>query len=123
LTEKTTEEIFYCSFCGKTQHEVAMVIAGPAVYICDECIFVCLEILEEQAENLYNSRVSDEGQFISHMNAIKRIDPRAFYKTCGYIKGTLEGVSVAAETEKLKKAKAKARKTKKAKKTEISGIK
>jgi hypothetical protein len=37
-----------CAFCGKQQHEVARLIAGPASYICDECIRLCAEILEEE---------------------------------------------------------------------------
>ncbi|WP_028326130.1 ATP-dependent Clp protease ATP-binding subunit ClpX [Desulfatirhabdium butyrativorans] len=38
----------YCSFCGKNQNEVAKLIAGPAVYICDECIKICSEIIAEE---------------------------------------------------------------------------
>ena len=37
----------YCSFCGKSQEDVAKLIAGPAVYICDECIELCNEIVLE----------------------------------------------------------------------------
>ncbi|MCP4691785.1 MAG: ATP-dependent Clp protease ATP-binding subunit ClpX [Desulfobacterales bacterium] len=40
----------FCSFCGKNQKEVAKLIAGPAVYICDECIQLCSEIIEEENE-------------------------------------------------------------------------
>ncbi len=40
----------YCSFCGKNQKEVSKLIAGPAVYICDECIQLCSEIIEEESE-------------------------------------------------------------------------
>lgn len=39
----------YCSFCGKNQNEVAKLIAGPAVYICDECIKICSEIIAEES--------------------------------------------------------------------------
>src|SRR5882724_4260407 len=35
----------YCSFCGKAQHEVQKLIAGPSVFICDECVGICVEIL------------------------------------------------------------------------------
>ncbi len=44
-----TENLF-CSFCGKNQREVRKLIAGPAVYICDECIQLCSEIIEEESE-------------------------------------------------------------------------
>ena len=37
-----------CSFCGKSQHEVRKLIAGPAVYICDECIGLCNDIIAEE---------------------------------------------------------------------------
>ena len=37
----------YCSFCGKSQEDVAKLIAGPAVYICDECIELCMDIVRE----------------------------------------------------------------------------
>ncbi|MFZ5565180.1 MAG: ATP-dependent Clp protease ATP-binding subunit ClpX [Thermodesulfobacteriota bacterium] len=45
-----THEKLVCSFCGKTQKEVKKLIAGPAVYICDECIHLCSEIIEEEYE-------------------------------------------------------------------------
>ena len=41
----------YCSFCGKNQHEVPKLIAGPAVFICDECVDLCSEIVEEKHDN------------------------------------------------------------------------
>ena len=44
-------ENLFCSFCGKNQEEVTKLIAGPAVYICDECIQLCSEIIEEEAVN------------------------------------------------------------------------
>ena len=42
------ERLLYCSFCGKSQHEVHKLIAGPAVFICDECIDLCVDIVDEQ---------------------------------------------------------------------------
>lgn len=47
----------FCSFCGKNQQEVKKLIAGPAVYICDECIQLCSEIIEE--ENIKDTDISD----------------------------------------------------------------
>ncbi|MCB1737643.1 MAG: ATP-dependent Clp protease ATP-binding subunit ClpX, partial [Gammaproteobacteria bacterium] len=38
----------YCSFCGKSQHEVRKLIAGPSVYICDECVDLCNEIITDE---------------------------------------------------------------------------
>jgi predicted RNase H-like HicB family nuclease len=41
----------YCSFCGKSQHEVPKLIAGPSVFICNECVDLCSEIVEEKTGN------------------------------------------------------------------------
>ena len=45
----TGEKLLYCSFCGKSQHEVKKLIAGPSVFICDECIDLCNEIIRDEA--------------------------------------------------------------------------
>jgi ATP-dependent Clp protease ATP-binding subunit ClpX len=50
-----------CSFCGKSQDEVKKLIAGPAVYICDECIELCNEIIEEEYEK--ETRTQSKGEF------------------------------------------------------------
>jgi len=48
---KTAKSIaLKCSFCGKTQNEVKKLIAGPTVYICDECVELCNDIIEEEWE-------------------------------------------------------------------------
>ena len=44
-----SEKLLYCSFCGKSQHEVKKLIAGPSVFICDECIDLCNEIIRDEA--------------------------------------------------------------------------
>jgi hypothetical protein len=44
----TPKAVLYCSFCGKSQHHVNKLIAGPAVYICDECVDICTDIIDEQ---------------------------------------------------------------------------
>jgi len=48
--KEDSNENLFCSFCGKNQKEVTKLIAGPAVYICDECIQLCSEIIEEENE-------------------------------------------------------------------------
>jgi ATP-dependent Clp protease ATP-binding subunit ClpX len=45
----STEKLLYCSFCGKSQHEVKKLIAGPSVFICDECIDLCNDIIRDDA--------------------------------------------------------------------------
>jgi ATP-dependent Clp protease ATP-binding subunit ClpX len=47
--KKTTDKLLYCSFCGKSQHEVKKLIAGPSVFICDECIELCNDIIRDEA--------------------------------------------------------------------------
>ena len=44
----TSKNILYCSFCGKSQHEVRKLIAGPTVFICDECVELCMDIIKEE---------------------------------------------------------------------------
>ncbi len=48
--EKESENTLYCSFCGKSQHEVKKLIAGPTVFICDECVELCVEIIREETK-------------------------------------------------------------------------
>jgi ATP-dependent Clp protease ATP-binding subunit ClpX len=51
MTEKVGgEKLLYCSFCGKSQHEVRKLIAGPSVFICDECIELCNDIIREETQ-------------------------------------------------------------------------
>src|SRR5881396_2321549 len=52
-----TKNTLYCSFCGKSQHEVRKLIAGPTVFICDECVELCMDIIrEENKSSLVKSR-------------------------------------------------------------------
>ena len=48
----SSEKVLYCSFCGKSQHEVKKLIAGPSVFICDECIDLCTDIIQEEIAKL-----------------------------------------------------------------------
>ena len=52
-----SKNTLYCSFCGKSQHEVRKLIAGPTVFICDECVELCMDIIrEEHKTTLVKSR-------------------------------------------------------------------
>ena len=51
-TPSTSDKVLYCSFCGKSQHEVKKLIAGPSVFICDECIDLCTDIIQEEIAKL-----------------------------------------------------------------------
>jgi len=48
MSDKNNKNILYCSFCGKSQHEVRKLIAGPTVFICDECVELCMDIIKEE---------------------------------------------------------------------------
>ena len=51
MTSKSDgEKLLYCSFCGKSQHEVRKLIAGPSVFICDECVDLCNDIIREEVQ-------------------------------------------------------------------------
>jgi len=51
MADKNNKNILYCSFCGKSQHEVKKLIAGPTVFICDECVELCMDIIKEENKN------------------------------------------------------------------------
>src|SRR3954470_2842783 len=50
------EKLLYCSFCGKSQHEVRKLIAGPSVFICDECIELCNDIIREETQGEHGTK-------------------------------------------------------------------
>ena len=52
-----SKNTLYCSFCGKSQHEVKKLIAGPTVFICDECVELCMDIIKEEAKNFEDKAV------------------------------------------------------------------
>ena len=52
-----SEKLLYCSFCGKSQHEVKKLIAGPSVYVCDECVELCNDIILEEMEEETSSAI------------------------------------------------------------------
>jgi ATP-dependent Clp protease ATP-binding subunit ClpX len=86
------EKLLYCSFCGKSQHEVKKLIAGPSVFICDECIDLCNDIIRDEAssvESVAGGAKSDLptpqeiydllGQYVIGQDAAKRILSVAVY--------------------------------------------
>jgi ATP-dependent Clp protease ATP-binding subunit ClpX len=56
----SSEKALYCSFCGKSQHEVKKLIAGPSVFICDECIDLCNDIIRDELPGLESVKSSSD---------------------------------------------------------------
>ena len=56
--DEDSGKLLYCSFCGKSQHEVKKLIAGPSVFICDECVELCNDIIREEMQDQATSSVS-----------------------------------------------------------------
>ena len=56
LSGTDTKSTLYCSFCGKSQHEVRKLIAGPTVFICDECVDLCNDIIREETKSALVSK-------------------------------------------------------------------
>ena len=78
MTDKVGgEKLLYCSFCGKSQHEVRKLIAGPSVFICDECIDLCNDIIREEASTDTGQpievieRDTDRDNFMGAEDAVK----------------------------------------------------
>jgi len=65
MSDKTTKsgddgsKLLYCSFCGKSQHEVRKLIAGPSVFICDECVDLCNDIIREEVQESTSGNKQD----------------------------------------------------------------
>ena len=74
MSEKTTNstdgKLLYCSFCGKSQHEVRKLIAGPSVFICDECVDLCNDIIREEVQENSNDAAGDHLPVPREINAI-----------------------------------------------------
>ena len=55
---KNSKNTLFCSFCGKSQHEVRKLIAGPTVFICDECVELCMDIIREENKVVTSTKSS-----------------------------------------------------------------
>ncbi len=63
-------KLLYCSFCGKSQHEVRKLIAGPSVFICDECVDLCNDIIREEVRENEDSKKTDSLPVPQEINSI-----------------------------------------------------
>ena len=71
--DKKGDKLLYCSFCGKSQHEVRKLIAGPSVFVCDECVELCKEISWEDAEDSVDA-VSSSTRYPTLKEICERLD-------------------------------------------------
>ncbi len=55
-------KLLYCSFCGKSQHEVRKLIAGPSVFVCDECVELCNDIIREELQENVTAGIGQTAQ-------------------------------------------------------------
>lgn len=71
-TGSSDNKLLYCSFCGKSQHEVRKLIAGPSVFICDECVELCNDIIREEIKDIApkgdNGSVPSPSEIHQHLN-------------------------------------------------------
>ena len=71
MTEETSTDKLHCSFCGKSQDEVKKLIAGPSVYICNECVDLCNDIIEEEIKN---DEESPYDEILSPLEIFNKLD-------------------------------------------------
>jgi ATP-dependent Clp protease ATP-binding subunit ClpX len=71
--ERKQDKLLYCSFCGKSQHDVRKLIAGPSVFVCDECVELCNEIIREEAED-QDSQAATGPQYPTPQEICQRLD-------------------------------------------------
>ncbi len=116
MSDKKTpsaEKLLYCSFCGKSQHEVKKLIAGPSVFICDECIDLCNDIIRDEVLNVESAIGTEVGsksdlptpqeiaealdQYVIGQSTAKRILAVAVYNHYKRLKhlGKKDGVELA----------------------------
>jgi len=74
MSANGSNKVLHCSFCGKSQHEVRKLIAGPAVYVCDECVALCNEIINEGKNDAKDSVSDVLPQLPTPMEICKTLD-------------------------------------------------
>jgi ATP-dependent Clp protease ATP-binding subunit ClpX len=108
--KKDDNDNLFCSFCGKSQNEVKKLIAGPAVYICDECIQLCSEIIEEESEkdareteiNLIPSEIKKRlDEYVIEQDAAKRVLSVAVYNHYKRLDSTINSGEVEIQKSNI----------------------
>ena len=65
------DKLLYCSFCGKSQHEVKKLIAGPSVFVCDECVDLCNDIIREELQEVISGEQAEDE--VEHCDDKRRV--------------------------------------------------
>lgn len=71
-SENNDDKLLYCSFCGKSQHEVKKLIAGPSAFVCDECVDLCNDIIQEELQDV--SKKNDDDHLPTPREINKALD-------------------------------------------------
>jgi len=66
LDKSKGDKLLYCSFCGKSQHEVRKLIAGPSVFVCDECVELCNDIIREEVNSVVSGKTDKADMLVPH---------------------------------------------------------
>ncbi|RFC36617.1 MAG: ATP-dependent Clp protease ATP-binding subunit ClpX [Candidatus Nitrotoga sp. SPKER] len=66
LDKSKGDKLLYCSFCGKSQHEVRKLIAGPSVFVCDECVELCNDIIREEVNSVVSGKTDKADLLVPH---------------------------------------------------------
>ncbi|MFZ1547843.1 MAG: ATP-dependent Clp protease ATP-binding subunit ClpX [Candidatus Nitrotoga sp.] len=66
LDKSKGDKLLYCSFCGKSQHEVRKLIAGPSVFVCDECVELCNDIIREEINSSVSGKADKADLLVPH---------------------------------------------------------
>ena len=101
--EPAPPKILYCSFCRKSQHEVKKLIAGPAVYICDECVELCTDIVRDGVlwKVLSCLRAGGENAGEGYQAALGHVRSKSTEEVASYVEQIKSGVSHSRETLQL----------------------
>jgi hypothetical protein len=92
--EPAFPKTLYCSFCAKSQHDVQKLIAGPSVYICDECVDLCVDIIRDGVlwKVLSRLRASAENGSDGHQAALEHVRSKSTEEVASYVEQSKVGV-------------------------------
>jgi len=98
--EAALPKTLYCSFCGKSQHDVKKLIAGPSVYICDECVELCVDIVRDGVlwKVLSLFRASKEDKSVAYQAAFEHVRGKSTEEVASYVEQSEVGVQNYRQT-------------------------